>query len=388
MASDEMVYVLRPDRDTLARVTTSARIRGSWAEVDRVREGPAWYSGEHAAIALSWHLGLTTVHAVLQTSSDTIWIRAWSEGALVRELLYTGDAGWTTRTGKPLETEDRVRIASLTARRLLASPDGYDLLEAILGPSCGPEEVIERDDPWCDPMPACEHGYFERVLALRDGSLLAGGARAPGGWLSDTYLLRADRPAVRLQNGAPVGVLSENVIVTLSQIGPYKPDLYLFTAPDVEGRVEAIGKPKKLAAGAVVRVINGALFVREGEVVRRIDASGRASKVAPDAVPAIELAAEPTPAIPHDIRLPRGRIAFGADRVRWIDDDGNVQELAMPGLLAVGPTLGNSVLVKTDLGTWGVGWWSFRTPPTPGTADSALAALRRLDPASYGGSRG
>lgn len=55
---------------------------------------------------------------------------------------------------------------------------------------------IERDDPWCDPMPAFEHGYFERaVLALRDGSLFAGGASAPGGWFSDTYLLRADRQA-------------------------------------------------------------------------------------------------------------------------------------------------------------------------------------------------
>jgi hypothetical protein len=76
-----------------------------------------------------------------RSTQQWIWIVAYRAGEVVRELLYTSDKGWSKR-GKALPFEDTARLGKfLRKRRLLASPDGYEVLDAFLGKQPPPPVV-------------------------------------------------------------------------------------------------------------------------------------------------------------------------------------------------------------------------------------------------------
>lgn len=104
--------------------------RASWVEL-------ADQFDEELAATLSAELGTPTVLWSIETTVDQIWICGFERGSMVREVLVTPDDGWHTE-GKPLPHEDRTRMRCFAARAkagslILASPEGYDLLEAFLG---------------------------------------------------------------------------------------------------------------------------------------------------------------------------------------------------------------------------------------------------------------
>lgn len=104
----------------------SAERRGEWlslepADVDLARD-------------LSRETGVAAVHWDIHTVVDQIWLRCFAGGELVRELRYSADEGWAQKSGRPQAFENqRAMKRWLSKRRLLATPDGYDLLESFLG---------------------------------------------------------------------------------------------------------------------------------------------------------------------------------------------------------------------------------------------------------------
>jgi hypothetical protein len=101
-----------------------------------VRDGSVWVEREPSpglAAKLSRDHGTIAVEWSIHTAVDQIWIVAYRAGEVVRELRYAVSAGWTKR-GKALPFEDTARLGKfLRKRRLLASPDGYEVLDAFLG---------------------------------------------------------------------------------------------------------------------------------------------------------------------------------------------------------------------------------------------------------------
>jgi hypothetical protein len=110
-----------------------------------VREGEAWTERTPRPglpERLSRDLGTTVVRWSIVTAVDQIWIVAYKNGALVRELRYAAGDGWTKR-GTPLPFENTRELGKwLRKRNLLASPDGYDVLDAFLGQQ-PPPAVVE-----------------------------------------------------------------------------------------------------------------------------------------------------------------------------------------------------------------------------------------------------
>lgn len=86
--------------------------------------------------------GTIAVEWSIHTAVDQIWIVAYRAGEVVRELRYAASEGWTKR-GKALPFENTARLGKLLRkRRLLASPDGYEVLDAFLGKQ-PPAPVVE-----------------------------------------------------------------------------------------------------------------------------------------------------------------------------------------------------------------------------------------------------
>jgi hypothetical protein len=110
-----------------------------------VRDGAGWVEraprARHAE-ELSRELHTIAVEWSIQTAADQIWIVAYSDGEAVREVRYASGEGWTRR-GKALPFENKTELARwFRKRRLLASPDGYDVLDAFLGKQ-PPQPVVD-----------------------------------------------------------------------------------------------------------------------------------------------------------------------------------------------------------------------------------------------------
>ncbi len=115
-----------------------------------VRGGADWQEldGDADAAAESRTRGAITVSCVIQTTVDMIQIECFERGELVRELLYLReDARWSQR-GTPQPFEAKSLGAWLKKKKLLASPDGYDVLECFLGrdrpPPSGKRAIKDR----------------------------------------------------------------------------------------------------------------------------------------------------------------------------------------------------------------------------------------------------
>jgi hypothetical protein len=110
-----------------------------------IREGSTWIErtpGASRAQELSRELHTIAVEWSIQTAVDQIWIVAYREGEPVRELRYASGEGWIQR-GKALPFENTGELARwLKKRRLIASPDGYDVLDAFLGKQ-PPQPVVD-----------------------------------------------------------------------------------------------------------------------------------------------------------------------------------------------------------------------------------------------------
>lgn len=90
------------------------------------------------AKAISASLGTTAVAWKIETASDSIWIECFRNGALVRELTYVRTEQRWIRRGLP-QTFEAAALSIWTRRKkLLASPDGYDVLACFLGRDCPP----------------------------------------------------------------------------------------------------------------------------------------------------------------------------------------------------------------------------------------------------------
>lgn len=129
----------------------------AWTELDPAL-APATVSIERSADVVAW-----SIH----TAVDQIWIVAYQNGAIVRELRYASGEGWTKR-GKALPFENTAELGKwLRKKRLLASPDGYDVLNAFLGKK-PPSPVAEPGATYsmsCSPAHAAEL----RAIAERAG---------------------------------------------------------------------------------------------------------------------------------------------------------------------------------------------------------------------------
>jgi len=134
-----------------------------------VQQGSAWI--EHAPDAasaqqLSRELHTIAVEWSIQTAVDQIWIIAYREGDPVRELRYASGEGWTKR-GAALPFENTAGLAKwLKKRRLHASPDGYEVLDAFLGKQ-PPQPVVDPGatyTTWFSPAHAAElRGIADRA---------------------------------------------------------------------------------------------------------------------------------------------------------------------------------------------------------------------------------
>lgn len=135
-----------------------------------VRDGEAWrehapapglaeqLSREHVTYAVAWSIS---------TVVDQVWIQAYREGLLVREVQYARDGGWIQR-GAALPFEDRAAMRKwLRRRRLFASPDGYEVLDAFLGRR--PPEPIAEPDASYELYLAPAHAAELRAIADRAG---------------------------------------------------------------------------------------------------------------------------------------------------------------------------------------------------------------------------
>lgn len=389
------------------------RVQGAWTEVDRILDGTEWAEEEFAAELLSQTLKVVVVYAVLQPSSDTIWIRGYRSGGVSRELLYTGDNGWVTNRGDALPDEDVAAIERLRQKRgLSASLDGYELLDALMSRS-GPENVEEGLSPTLpERLPAFGSGYFQGLLTLPSGDVLAGESRVSFGWLS-TYLIKEDgKPGLardidgKMISGVPKGVTEEDLVVLLD--GGYGRPSMVRLRQTPEG-LERVSGDKKLALKSVVGIVHGQLFVVEKNVIRRLNSKGRAvwkttldhdvariEAAGPhvcaegrdqstflqldDGVATKAVTEEPPEPSPLEYVGPHGSARFTKNQLHWTAASGETQTFELPNVTAVGPLVGDQLFVQTRLGLWGACWWSFRLPPTAGNPHTLRRAIEVLNP--------
>lgn len=130
MGSDSKLFLMDADPDPGDAAAWTLREslyrEGGWIEV------PA--DGDVAAEELSRRLQATVVSFDIQTTVDQIWIVCFEDGEKVRELHYVAEEGWSKESGPARPFEDGRQLKRWRSQRyLLASPDGYDVLEAFLG---------------------------------------------------------------------------------------------------------------------------------------------------------------------------------------------------------------------------------------------------------------
>lgn len=129
-----------------------------------------WLRGDDApdvGESLSKKIAAPVVSFSIQTAVDQIWIQCWVTGKCVRELRYTSDGGWTKR-GKAMPFEHSALKGWLKQKKLLASPDGYDVLQCFLG--------RERSSPG---EPVIEPGGTQNTFSADSAPGRGAGARQP-----------------------------------------------------------------------------------------------------------------------------------------------------------------------------------------------------------------
>jgi hypothetical protein len=215
MGSDSRVLVRVVNETTLDRLDAEGLgyvpyKSGRWIEVPPNLDGTA-VSGVLATEVVAFHIS---------TSMDSIEIFISAHGRLVRRLQYgTGDRpGWKKPVGKPRPYEQTDRLDRwLKRKNLLASPDGYEVLDAVLG-----EAADRRSFRWSH-YPPLDHAALSKALGVKvpkvsgflsqsedDGSAwlvelapnYSGGYAAEGAlprWLLDcgARLVEEDRPQPR-----------------------------------------------------------------------------------------------------------------------------------------------------------------------------------------------
>ena len=131
----------------------------------------AWIEvlGKVSVQELSKRLNGIVVEWSISTVVDQIWIECWERGAPRRELLFQ-EGRWETKRGEPLPFENKKELGSwLRKRRLLASPDGYEVLEAFLGGGHSLEGPVKAELLTDDVTPEAV-ADFPRVLAARQAA--------------------------------------------------------------------------------------------------------------------------------------------------------------------------------------------------------------------------
>lgn len=116
---------------------------GTWLQVNGVDDAEA--------LARDWKAPL--VDWDIQTAADVVVITAQQGTRVVRSLTYDPEGGWSV-SGKPLPFEDGPALRKwLKRKRLLASPDGYDVLAAFLGGPWDESTKLAREPEVVRPPP-------------------------------------------------------------------------------------------------------------------------------------------------------------------------------------------------------------------------------------------
>ena len=134
MGGSERTYVW----PTEASTTVLAKLRPSPFEGGWVQLG---VSGNDAH--LSRQLQTAVVAWSIQTATNHFRAELFLHGSSIRSLEYSKDGGWHAH-GPPAPCEDRTAIAAFLRTRPLASPDGYEVLRALLGASAPPTKEFLR----------------------------------------------------------------------------------------------------------------------------------------------------------------------------------------------------------------------------------------------------
>lgn len=127
---------------------------GRWIEVPTDLEGTG----------VSEVLATDVVEFHISTVMDSIEIFISANGRVVRQLSYgTNDRrGWRKPVGKPRPYEQTDRLDKwLKKKNLLASPDGYDVLDAVLG-----EVTDQRYFRWSQYQPL-DHAALSKALGVK-----------------------------------------------------------------------------------------------------------------------------------------------------------------------------------------------------------------------------
>lgn len=160
MAHGSHLYVWPADgnREALRKLTRETH-RSGWLELDGARLSPD---------ALSRELETAVVLFDLSTTTDSFLIELFICGNSVRALEFSVDGGWSRR-GKAAPFEDAARMKPWFAkRRLLASPEGYEVLEAFLGSEPKPQPKLVAAIARANELKVAggwDFGGLERILA-------------------------------------------------------------------------------------------------------------------------------------------------------------------------------------------------------------------------------
>jgi hypothetical protein len=175
MGSDAKVLVRKKDEQTATRLALlgfEVEPAGEWLDLGD-RE-------ESLARTLSISLATTTVYWVIHTVTDVVMIVCYDQGQAVRNVTYTADDGWS-QSG-PRQPFEGKSLSSkwMRKRRIMASPDGYGVLETFLGNEPPPVVKVKNvKDPdanselYLPPLLVAEVSTLAKVRKVPVGALLA-----------------------------------------------------------------------------------------------------------------------------------------------------------------------------------------------------------------------
>lgn len=135
MASDNLLYLRSSDAAALAAAGYQSEAEGAWLRVSI--DEPA----QESARDLSARFSTAAVWCSLDSIAEQVWIVAFERGGRVRELRFA-DGKWH-KSGK-LAGEASALAKWLRVTELSAIPDGYDVLECVLGEDEPPVEEVDE----------------------------------------------------------------------------------------------------------------------------------------------------------------------------------------------------------------------------------------------------
>ena len=191
MSSDSRLLVRIKGQETAgllqAAVGAPPLTDGAWLVLEDSQD-----RGETTAQELSQRLATTTIWWTIHTVVDQIWLLCFEQGQVVRELRYSAEEGWATRSGAPLAFEGPGLKKWLRKKDLSASSDGYDILDCFIGKEPPPGPSHQGTEGQVDRLLARPAGQgSEGARQTTRGPAVRGVAGDLGAWKSRPLEARA-----------------------------------------------------------------------------------------------------------------------------------------------------------------------------------------------------